>query len=163
MSNPEETLVWRGRPSQWTNFGTYFLCLLLAAGIVAAYLMLPDRNPLVFVAFAVPGLWALVRWIKTRAHVYEVTTERVRESCGVLSRRTDELELYRVRDYKVVEPLLLRLVGCGHLVLATADRSNPEIVIHAVHGVTELKEQIRTHTERMRQARGVRDFEINPQ
>ncbi len=33
----QETLIWRGTPSQWTNFGTYFFCLLLAAGVVAAY------------------------------------------------------------------------------------------------------------------------------
>ena len=115
------------------------------------------------IRLALPALWALIRWIKARSHVYEVTTERLRESCGVLSRRTEELELYRVRDYKVIEPLLLRLVGCGHLVIATADRTTPEIVIRAVHNVAELKEKVRTHTERMRQARGVRDFEINPQ
>ncbi len=163
MTTPAETLVWRGRPSHWTNFGTYFFCLLLAAADVAAYLMLPERNPLILIGLALPALWALIRWIKARSHVYEVTTERLRESCGVLSRRTEELELYRVRDYKVIEPLLLRLVGCGHLVIATADRTTPEIVIRAVHNVAELKEKVRTHTERMRQARGVRDFEINPQ
>jgi uncharacterized membrane protein YdbT with pleckstrin-like domain len=166
MSTPDtpsdETILWRGRPSQWTNFGWYFFCLLLVAGDIAAYVLL-ERNPLILAGLALPVLLALPTWVKTRSHVYELTNQRLREACGVLSRRTTDLELYRVRDYTVVEPLWLRLIGCGHLVIDTADRSSPQVTIRAVHGVSELKELVRTHTERMRQARGVRDFEINPQ
>src|SRR5687768_16721591 len=102
----EETLVWRGTPSQWTNFGTYFFCLLLAGAVVAAYFFvpIPQQTPLIFAGLAVPVLWALGRWIATRCQRYEVTSERVKITTGLLSRRTHELELYRVRDYSVVEP-----------------------------------------------------------
>jgi len=162
MSAPEETLLWRGRPSQWINLGAYLLCLLLAAGVVAGYAF-ARQQPLILAGLAVPALIAFAVWWKTRAQVYELTTERLRTSQGALSRRTSELELYRVRDYTVVEPFWLRLVGCGSLVIETADRSTPQVEIRAVHGVNELKELVRTHTERRRQARGVRDLEINPQ
>jgi uncharacterized membrane protein YdbT with pleckstrin-like domain len=160
----QETLVWRGTPSQWTNFGTYFFCLLLAAGVVAAYLYVPalEKNRLVLLGLALPVLWALGRWIGTRCHRYEVTSERVKITTGLLSRRTNELELYRVRDYSVVEPFWLRLLGCGNVVLVTADRTTPEVVLRAVPRAAALKDQIRTHTERMRQKRGVRDLEIDP-
>jgi uncharacterized membrane protein YdbT with pleckstrin-like domain len=93
--------------------------------------------------------------------VYEVTTERIRFSTGIFSRKSSELELYRVRDYSVVKPFLLRLVGRGNIVLETADRSTPEFVMHAIPGVDALKDQIRNHTEIMRQRRGVRDLEIS--
>jgi hypothetical protein len=36
-------------------------------------------------------------------------------------------------------------------------------VLHAVPRANWLKDQIRAHTERMRQRRGVRDLEIDPQ
>jgi hypothetical protein len=52
-------------------------------------------------------------------------------------------------------------VGCGHIVLATSDRTNPEVVLRAVPHAARLKDQIRAHTERMRQKRGVRDLEID--
>jgi uncharacterized membrane protein YdbT with pleckstrin-like domain len=161
---PQETLVWRGTPSQWTNFGTYFFCLLLAAGVVAAYLYVPalEKNRLVLLGLALPLLWALGRWIGTRCHRYEITSERVKITTGLLSRRTNELELYRVRDYSVLEPFWLRMLGCGDVVLVTADRTTPQIVLHAVPRAATLKDQIRTHTERMRQKRGVRDLEIDP-
>jgi uncharacterized membrane protein YdbT with pleckstrin-like domain len=161
-SDTTETPVWRGTPSQWTNFGTYFLCLLLAAGVIAAYWFISPRNPLILIGLALPLLWGLSRWIATRTYRYEITSERIKITTGMLSRKTNELELYRVRDYSVVEPFWLRLVGCGNVVLVTADRTTPDIVLRAVPQANSLKDQIRAHTERMRQRRGVRDLEIDP-
>lgn len=162
-TEPEETLIWQGTSSQWTNFGTYFFCLLLAAGVLAAYFLINPAapEPLILLGLVVPVLWAFARWIGTRFHRYEITSERIKIATGLLSRRTSELELYRVRDYSVVEPFWLRLVGCGHIVLATADRTNPHVTLHAVPHAARLKDQIRAHTERMRQQRGVRDLEID--
>ena len=71
--------------------------------------------------------------------------------------------MYRVRDYTIVEPFWLRLIGRGNLLIETADRSTGNLVLRAVPGVSALKDQVRVHTERMRQLRGVRDLEINPQ
>jgi uncharacterized membrane protein YdbT with pleckstrin-like domain len=159
----EETVLWRGTPSQWTNFGAYFFCLLLTAGIVAAYYLVTPREPLIFTALAIPLIWALARWIGTRTHLYEITTERVRVRTGLLSRMTSELELYRVRDYSIAEPFWQRLVGCGSIILQTADRTNPQVILRAVPQANALKDQIRIHTERMRKLRGVRDLEIDPQ
>jgi uncharacterized membrane protein YdbT with pleckstrin-like domain len=162
----EEVLLWSGTPSQWTNFGTFILCLLLAAGVVAGYYFAPpgplERNPLILLGLLVPVLWFFGRWIGTRCHRYEVTSERIKISTGLLSRRTSELELYRVRDYSLVEPFWLRLIGCGDIVLVSADRTTQQIVLHAVPRAAALKDLIRTHTERMRQRRGVRDLEIDP-
>jgi uncharacterized membrane protein YdbT with pleckstrin-like domain len=158
-----ESLLWRGSPSQWTNFGAYLFCLLLAAVIVAtAWYAPPEDRRWVLLALIVPALWAFARWVGTRRQVYEVTTERIKITTGVLSRRTSELELYRVRDYSVVEPFWLRLFGVGHVVLITADRTSPELELRAVPRAATLKDQIRTYTERMRQRRGVRDLELDP-
>lgn len=157
----EETLIWRGTPSQWTNFGAYVLCLLIAGAVVAAYVLVTPQERLILAGLALPLLWALARWIGTRCHRYEITSERIKITTGLLSRHTSELELYRVRDYGVVEPFWLRLVGCGNIVLATSDRSNPQFWLRAVPHAAQLKDQIRTHTERMRKLRGVRDLEVD--
>ena len=109
-----------------------------------------------------PVFYIFIRWLRIRSFVYEITTERIRVTNGLLSRRTTELELYRVRDYTIEEPLLLRFVNRGDLILSTADRSSPTLVLHAIPNVTALKDQIRLHTERMRKLRGVRDLEIDP-
>jgi uncharacterized membrane protein YdbT with pleckstrin-like domain len=158
-TTPEETLLWKGSPSQWTNFGSYLFALILLAAIVTAYALVAPQ-PLILVALVFPLGLLGYRWLETRTHRYEVTNERIRITTGILSRRTTELELYRVRDYTLVEPFWLRLIGRGNLIIETADRTNPQIVIRAVPGAPALKDQIRTHTERMRQLRGVRDIDI---
>ncbi len=164
--NPDqsaETVIWSGTPSQWTNLGTYLFCLLLAGGIIAAYLLVPELStrPVMLAALLIPGLWMLVRWIATRCLRYEITDQRVKITTGLLSRHTSEIELYRIRDYSVVEPFWLRVIGCGHIVLVTSDRTNPQIILRAVSGAAGLKDQIRRYTEQMRQRRGVRDLEID--
>lgn len=158
----EETLLWKGSPSQWTNFGTYLFALALIAGILAAY-YLTTGGPFILVALVLPLGLIFARWLGTKLHRYEVTSERIRVTTGLISRRTSELELYRVRDYTVVEPIWLRLVGRGHLVIETSDRTNPQVVIQAVPHVTALKDQVRKHTERLRLLRGVRDIEVDTQ
>ena len=160
--NPEETVIWKGSPSQWTNFGAFFFWLLVSAGIVAAY-FLTQIGPFLLIALALPTAFIFARWLQTRSYVYEITSERIRFSTGFLSRTTNEFELYRVRDYTLQEPFWLRLVGLGNIILETADRTNPHCVIRAVPDAAKLKDQIRAQTERLRQVRGVRDIEINPQ
>jgi uncharacterized membrane protein YdbT with pleckstrin-like domain len=163
MNTPaDETVLWRGTPSQWTNAGTYFFCVVLAAAILAGAHFAPTYQTYVLAALVVPAIWALCRWLATRSHVYELTSQRIKISEGILSRRQSELELYRVRDYTVIEPFFLRLVGVGNVVLVTADRTTPEVVLHAVPRAAQLKDTIRTHTERVRQQKGVRDLEIDP-
>jgi len=160
--NTEESLVWKGSPSQWTNFGRYLLCVLLTGVVVAVY-HFSSLGPIALAGLALPLILAFACWLGTRAHVYQVTTERVQETTGILSRHTSELELYRVRDYQVEEPFWLRLVGRGNIILSSADRTTSEFLLRAVPHAAVLKDKIRTHTETMRQRRGVRDIEINPQ
>lgn len=159
----QETTLWRGTPSQWTNFGTYLFCALLAGGIIYLKIAYTGQgSEYVLAGLAIPVLWALARWIGTATHRYEITTERIKLSTGLLSRQNSELELYRVRDYSVIEPFLLRMVGCGNIVLVSADRTSPQVVLRAVPRAAVLKDQIRTHTERMRRRRGVREVELDP-
>lgn len=160
--NTDENLVWKGTPSHWTNAGTHLFCLLVAAAIVAAY-FLTTAGPIVLAALVVPLFVMFWRWLNTRCHVYEITNERVRLTTGILSRHSQELELYRVRDYTTIQPFWLRLVGRGHLVLQTSDRTTPEFHLRAVPDVGGLRDKIRANTEQLRQRRGVRDIEVDTQ
>lgn len=139
--NENETLIWEGHPSQWTNFPVFLLCALLC------WLVIP-----LFIAFA--------RWLQTRCFVYRITSERIVISQGVFTKRTDELELYRVKDTALVEPFWLRLVSLGHIDLTTSDRTTPAARIAAVPGAAALREELRRNVERMRARKGVRETDI---
>jgi uncharacterized membrane protein YdbT with pleckstrin-like domain len=137
----EETTIWKGSPSQVVNFRVFVLCLLLCWLIA-------------------PIFFALYKWLKVRCRKFEITTERIRMFDGILSKRTEELELYRIKDATVIEPFWLRMFSLGNIQLTTSDRSHPTLIIPAVPKVQELREQLRNNIERLRQKKGVKEVDF---
>lgn len=164
-----DPVVWRGNPSQITNAPMFMLCVLFVAlGGVGYWALhhyevaqLPEWSPYVLGAWvSIPLLVGFQRWLRTRCHMFELTTQRLRVATGVLSRHTHELELYRVRDISLSQPIALRLFGLGNVVLDTTDHTTPVVVLRAVRGAKRLREQVRTHVERMRDKKRVRHVDV---
>ena len=143
MPSGDEKLIWTATPSQVLNLPVFVVCGLLF------WLVVP-----LLIAF-----WV---WLVLRMTTYELTTERFRVRSGVLNRKMDELELYRVRDYKLDQPFWLRLFGLGNIELQTSDLSNPSITIRAIRDCEAVREQLRTYTEACRVKKGVREFDVVP-
>jgi uncharacterized membrane protein YdbT with pleckstrin-like domain len=137
----DERVIFRGSPSQWENFGVF-----LVAGLLGG---------LVF-----PLFWAAWRWLETRCTRYEVTSERISYEYGVLSKRVEEVELYRVKDTAFDQPFWLRLVGLGHVVLRSSDRSDPVLVLRALRDGRALRENLRGAIEKIREKKGVRELDV---
>lgn len=161
----EETTIWQGNPSQVLNLHVFLLCGFVAAGLIAAAvafhtsLGFPGTYIVGGLAIA-PILFAFVKWLQVKFQRYELTTERLRLRCGILSRRTDEIELYRVKDYVLQEPFMLRLWGAGDIVLTTTDDANPSVLLRAINQPEGLRDQIRKHVELRREAKRVRITEM---
>src|SRR4051812_42334138 len=100
----EEVVFFRGSPSLIIKAGSFVLGILLIAGFIAMAVMV---NGLIGIGAVLVFLWlaGIVAFIRTQ--VFEVTSQRLRWTRGVLTKRTDEMELYRVLDVSLVEPLLL--------------------------------------------------------
>jgi uncharacterized membrane protein YdbT with pleckstrin-like domain len=137
----EEEVVWEGGPSQVINFGTYLLCFLFF------WLIIP-----IFIA-----LW---RYVVTSNMRYTLTTQRLGYRHGVLSKEADVLELYRVKDMRVLEPFFLRMFGMGNIIMDTSDRSHPTFILQAVPEPARLRDIIRNHVERRRDEKGVREVDF---
>lgn len=153
----EETTLFRGSPTLWTSWGQILFAFALIAGSTAAGAL--TANPLLFAGVAVGLAHLLLVALVVRSTIYEVTNQRIRVTTGILTKRTDDLELYRVLDAILVEPLSLRLVGCGTIELKTADATTPLLVVKAVRGARELREELRKHVELAREKKRVRMFE----
>lgn len=153
-----DEVLWKGGPSQWTNFGKFLLGLLLAAGIGVAAVMIPFA-PLWF-AIAIPLLWMVWQYLVVRCQTYELSDQRLRLYTGVLNQTVDETELYRVKDVTMERPFILRLVGLATLHLQTSDRSHPEIALKAISGSVELRERLRKQVEHLRDKKRVREVDF---
>jgi uncharacterized membrane protein YdbT with pleckstrin-like domain len=91
---------------------------------------------------------------------FDLTTQRISVRVGVLSRQRSDLELYRVKDTTLDEPLVLRLVSLGNIRLESSDRSSPSMIIPAVRNAEQVRQKIRTHVEEMRMLRRVRELDM---
>lgn len=136
----QEQTIWTGTPSHAINFGTYLVCLLFG------WLVLP-----LFYLF-----W---KWLEVRTTRYELTSQRLRLRSGILNKETQDLELYRVKDYRMDQPFFLRLFSAADIVLATSDRSHPTVVLRAVKEAEPLLDKIRDIVEELRRSRGVHEID----
>ena len=161
----QEKIIWTAHPSQITNFGIYAGCLAAIAAIVAAFFLIPNPRPAgvticLGVLLGVAVIVFLIRWIVTRSRTYQVTSERIKIIEGILNRRTEEVELYRVRDYKLTEPFWLRLFGLGNITISSTDNSNPTVVLSAIRDPNGRREELRKYVEVCRDKKRVRITEM---
>lgn len=111
------------------------------------------------------GIWLIVSWLRTLGNRYRITTRRIVVETGVLSKRMEQIDLYRIADYTVDRPFGQRLVGTGNLLLKTFDKTTPQLDLRFIKtDVMALYEQLRIATEADKARRGVRmvDYESNP-
>lgn len=138
-----EKTIFKGSPSQLTNIPFYFVCLLL--------------TPI----FGLGILMFLVRFLKTKFTKIEITEERIIEQTGILSRKTDETELYRVKDIRLDEPFLLRMFGLSNILIITSDKTSPIISLFGIKDGNKLRKELRDLVELRRDKKGVRERDLD--
>jgi uncharacterized membrane protein YdbT with pleckstrin-like domain len=139
---PREDVLYEGRGALLPSLGSWALAILTLG------LLLP---------------WY---WIRRMGRSYRITTQRIVVETGMLSKRMEQIDLYRITDYAVERPFLQRLVGTGNIVLEAMDKTTPELrLIGLDTDVVALYEKLRLATEASKRHRGVRvvDYELNQQ
>jgi uncharacterized membrane protein YdbT with pleckstrin-like domain len=154
-----EQHIWTGFPSQVKNTLPFFFAALAAFGILFLTLVLWVWPPGIgFVG--VPVIYAVCRWLAVGSHKFELTTERLLISHGLFTRTTDSLELYRVKDMRIVQPFRQRLFGLENIQLMTSEENSPLVLIDHIPSHLHLSDKIRTQVEACRVAKGTREVEL---
>lgn len=154
----QETVLWEGHSSQLVHFWWYFFCVLLAVAAVVGAIFTAGLS---LVGLIIPLVMWGVRWWMTRTTKYELTSQRLRRTSGILNRTLDELELYRVKDYSVEMPLMMRIFGLGNLRLVTSDATTPVVDIPAIQGAMDVRELLRTAVQAERDRKRVRELDVD--
>ena len=157
-------------PSQVINIGSFIKIimgqLILAFGVyhlmetnlIESYLNI-DFGMVLLVQSYFTFMLLLWTWLKVSVIEYKIVGERLSIKSGVFNRITDELELYRVKDYGLSEPFFLRLFGLGNLTLQTSDSSSPVVILEAIGDGQLLLSKIRHRVEKLRKTKGVREID----
>lgn len=152
----DERIIYKGAPSPVTILGTLALNLLIfiamAAGLIYFRGNLPKNNAryVLFALLLIPVLIFLGKWVMLKFVTYEITTQRVKVVRGILSKRTDETELYRAKDTTLFEPFLYRVFNVGNILFVTNDASTPTIEVKGLPNARDIREQLRTAIEECR-------------
>lgn len=154
----EETTIWNGTSSPLVYLGTFIFCGL--AGLLIVALAIATQQWWVGLGLLIPAGYAGFKWLVNRFRIYELTTQRLRITAGILNRKTDELELYRVKDITLLSPLQLRIFGLGNIIIISHDETNPKVVMEGIPKVETLRESLRNSVEVCREKKRVRLAEL---
>lgn len=159
LHNTGEQIVWKGKSSQLLNFKHYMLALVVIA--VCIWAALHFGNNLLLLGCLAALSYALCYFVILNSASYTLTNQRIIRRWGVLNRTTFEIELYRVKDVHLFEPLLLRIFRLGNISLISSQRSTQLFELKAVSGAAELREQLRHLVEKRRNEKGVGEYDTN--
>jgi uncharacterized membrane protein YdbT with pleckstrin-like domain len=100
--------------------------------------------------FALPALVllgiALYRFLYTRNILYLINEEMIKIRTGIFGFRISTLELYRVKDYIVLQPLYMRIFNIMTLKLLTTDSSTKSISLSGIP-ISDVPDRIRNYVQ----------------
>jgi hypothetical protein len=164
-SETSDEVLFSARPSLWSRAGSLarWLALLVGAGLLLYFpledigndllsLNLDESQTSLFGRYrviagatiaAIALSTFLVKIIRLKATCYEITADRIEWSRGILSRRFDKLDMFRVVDLKLRRTLLDYIFGIGTVTLITTDKTDPEFVFEKTRRPRELYDVIK--------------------
>lgn len=92
--------------------------------------------------------------------VYKLTEEKLMIETGFLSKKEEEVRLYRILDLTLNRPLGQRIFGVGTIHCCTADKSTPEFDIKKVKKASYVKDLLSDMVEAQRDKKRVSSREF---
>jgi uncharacterized membrane protein YdbT with pleckstrin-like domain len=145
----EEKIICEVTPSQILNLKAFLFSFLAIAAIITAAILTGEN--LVYIALVLPIGYAFWKYLVIKSVKLKITDQRLILREGVLSKTTNETELYRVRDSSIEEPFFYRMFGCGNIVIYTTDDADAVLHLKAYSKPHWVKDQVRNYSEICRQ------------
>ena len=155
-SGEEETL-WSGGYSPKAMIGTWILMGIVTVGL----LVLPFF--VTAFSFLIAGVVILVLWVVggiryALRHLgvhYQLTTQRFIHQTGILTRKTDRIEVIDIDDVSFTQGLVQRTLGVGTIVLTGSDRTHPTLSMIGIADVREVAGMIDDIRRKERRSRSL--------
>lgn len=85
----------------------------------------------------------LAKMARLKTIRYEVSADRIEWSRGLLNRKVDNLDMFRVIDLKLRRSLLDCIIGVGSVTIMTTDKSDPEFAFEKIRNPRRLYDIIK--------------------
>jgi membrane protein YdbS with pleckstrin-like domain len=135
--------------SQWDNFWKFIILLAVVLAISAIVIFITSLKtyaPVVIPAALVfAGFFGWFYYLAAKNTRVTVRPFRIDTETGILSKKMDTLELFRISDVQLQQGLVERLLGIGTIKLMTADSTDqPELVLYQIPKAREVYRFLQT-------------------
>lgn len=148
-----ETKLWEGGFSPKAMYGTWLLSAILTAGVLAALIVLSVMKTIQgneATAWTVGLVFIAIWWIACIAiylfyrlgKYYEVTTQRLIHTSGILVRTTDRIDVIDIDDVSFTQGVVQRILDVGTITLMSKDASHPMLVLRGIDKVDKVSGMI---------------------
>jgi membrane protein YdbS with pleckstrin-like domain len=145
-----------------TRFAQLSFVLALVCGLLAWFAFnKPGQSGLQIAFWLGCGLqtffciWAASAAIRRAALRFTLTTQRLEIERGLIARRRESIDLFRIRDVVFEQGFIQRLRGLGTITLYSTDQVEPTLVIPSIANAQPTYELLRDAASRARQQRVV--------
>jgi len=101
------------------------------------------------------GAWAASIAIRRASIRYTLSSQRLEIERGLMSRRRESIDLYRIRDVVLDQTFFERMRGLGTLTLYSTDQVEPTLALPSLSEAHSIYETLRDAAARARQQRVV--------
>jgi len=168
--NIDTEILYQGRPSLRALTGTFIyaaIFLTLAGGLMFYPVeeLVPAENISRYsfiagiVLVVIVALYLLKRIVELKLISYMVTTDRIEWERGFLTRKIDNIDMFRVVDLQLHRSLLEVMLGIGTVKIITTDKTDPEFNFKYVRRPRALYDLLKRASLDSDRRRGVVHFE----
>jgi membrane protein YdbS with pleckstrin-like domain len=157
---PKREMLYEGNPSWKAYFGYYFATVLgvvILISLLHAILDDTTKNKVltVLIPFAIGAVYLFGLHLWRKSIKFRVSNNVIEYESGLLSKRIDVVQLWRVKDVSYKQSLIDRVLSIAHVQVVTSDATNPSFDIVGMPASRKLFEQLRDSIEIQRQAKNV--------
>jgi membrane protein YdbS with pleckstrin-like domain/ribosomal protein S27E len=99
--------------------------------------------------------YSLFKWVTFKSRIYRVTSDRIEYEYGILARRINNTDLWRIQDITFSQNLFQRMFRLGRIIILSSDKDSPVITIGPVYNARELYDNIKKAMLKADRRRGV--------
>lgn len=161
---PASVVIFEGSVSLWMAWKAIVLSVLLDfVGLGAAVYSTMSgagslQQPLLIGGVALliaSGIMLAYVVVTVRMTRYKITNRLIERESGILLKRTDSLDLARVKDVELVQSVVDRMAGIGTIEVISTDRTDPAMYVEALPNAKPIYEKLRDAVIEISQRRGI--------
>jgi len=157
--NSTEQIIWQGRPALSIKLPKYgiIVTLWLTTIILSLIFNLPWGFNIVTAIFL---LLSIIDYLQINSTDFQLTNQRLCFAKGILSRREEEVELYRIQDTYQTSSFLQRIYGLETITIHSSDLETPIVTLQNIKDASTLRGTLRIAVEEARNLKHVANIDI---